>query len=194
LSARLLLSLLGTVGVALAVYAVISFRSAEEGFNDFVLTDGERCSTLIRKATQDAMLLNRKGDVQTTLERMAQASTVTAIRIYNPGGTVVLSSHQEEIGRMAERTVEPCASCHQRAGPLPAPPSPGAIGPPASACCGISRSSPTRQPAPRPRAIRLRRAKACSASSTSSCRPSRCSAPCARRAAAPCGRWRASSW
>jgi two-component system NtrC family sensor kinase len=120
LSARLLLSLLGTVGVALAVYAVISFRSAEEGFNDFVLTDGERCSTLIRKATQDAMLLNRKGDVQTTLERMAQASTVTAIRIYNPGGTVVLSSHQEEIGRMAERTAEPCASCHQRAGPLPA--------------------------------------------------------------------------
>ena len=120
LSARLLLSLLGTVGVALAVYAVVSFRSAEEGFNEFVLTDGERCSTLIRKATQDAMLLNRKGDVQATIERLAQASTVTAIRIYNAGGTVMLSSRQEEIGRMAERTAEPCSSCHQRTGPLPA--------------------------------------------------------------------------
>jgi hypothetical protein len=71
LSARLLLALLGTVGVALAAYAVLSFRSTEAGFNNFVLAEGQHVSALIRRATQDAMLLNRKGDVQRALERVA---------------------------------------------------------------------------------------------------------------------------
>ncbi|HEX6851362.1 MAG TPA: ATP-binding protein [Candidatus Polarisedimenticolaceae bacterium] len=112
LSVRLLLALLGTVGVALTAYAVISFRSAEAGFNSFVLAEGQHTSALIRRATQDAMLLNRKSEVQSALERLARGSTITAVRIFGPDGRIAMSSSREEVGRRVARTEAPCSLCH----------------------------------------------------------------------------------
>lgn len=112
LSARLLIALLGTVGVALTAYAVISFRSAEAGFNTFVLAEGQHTSALIRRATQDAMLLNRKTEVQSTLERLPHGSTITAVRIYGPDGRVAMSSNRAEVGSRVSREDPPCSPCH----------------------------------------------------------------------------------
>jgi two-component system NtrC family sensor kinase len=112
LSARLLLALLGTVGVALTAYAVITFRSTEAGFNNFVLAEGQHTSALIRRATQDAMLLNRKSEVQSALERLAHGSTITAVRIYGPDGRIAMSSRRAEVGSRVAREDSPCSLCH----------------------------------------------------------------------------------
>ena len=104
--------MLGTVGVALTVYALLSFRSTEAGFNSFVLAEGQHTSALIRRATQDAMLLNRKGEVQSTLERLAHGSTITSVRIYGTDGRVAMSSERRELGDRVGIDDSPCSLCH----------------------------------------------------------------------------------
>jgi hypothetical protein len=74
-SARLLVGVFVTVGGALAGHALLSLRATEERFTEFVHADAERCGALVRKATHDAMLLNRKQDVQKAL---AASTTTTA--------------------------------------------------------------------------------------------------------------------
>lgn len=75
---RLVLPLFLTVSVVLAVHATLSFRSAKGQFLGFVRSDLRRCSGLIQRATRDGMLLNRKDEVQATLEQLAKGPEVAA--------------------------------------------------------------------------------------------------------------------
>jgi len=110
---RLLVPLVVTVGVVLAVHALISFRSTKEDFLRFVRADLDRSSELIRRATHDGMLLNRKDDVQATIERLAQGPEIAAIRVYDKEGAIVMSARREEIGRRIEPDSDTCLSCHE---------------------------------------------------------------------------------
>jgi two-component system, NtrC family, sensor kinase len=109
---RLLLPLLITVGVVLTIHAVLSFRSTKEHFVGFVRTDIERYSRLIKRATHDGMLLNRKEEVQSILERLAQGPEIASIRIYNKKGAIVMSAETDEIGREIDLESHTCRSCH----------------------------------------------------------------------------------
>lgn len=109
---RLLVPLLVTVAVVLAAYAAISFRSTEEHFLSFVQADVDRSSGLIKRATHDGMLLNRKEEVQAMIERLAQGPSIAAIRVYDKEGTIVMSARQEEIGHRIELDSDTCRSCH----------------------------------------------------------------------------------
>jgi two-component system NtrC family sensor kinase len=112
---RLLVPLVVTIGAVLAVHAMISFRSTKEDFLRFVRGDVDRSSELIRRATHDGMLLNRKDEVQATIERLAQGPEIAAIRIYNkdPDGTIAMSAHREEIGHRIADDSDVCLSCHE---------------------------------------------------------------------------------
>jgi two-component system NtrC family sensor kinase len=110
---RLLAPLLATVGAVLAVYAVLSLGSIEEDYLRLLRADVERSSRLINRATHDGMLLNRKEEVQTTIERLAEAPEIAAIRIYDNLGTIAMSAQKEEIGRRIQLDSETCRSCHQ---------------------------------------------------------------------------------
>ena len=110
---RLLAPLLVTVGAVLAVYAIISFGSIEDDYLRMLRADVERSSRLINRATHDGMLLNRKEEVQATIERLAEAPEIAAIRIYDNLGTIAMSAHKEEIGRPIPLDSETCRSCHQ---------------------------------------------------------------------------------
>ena len=110
---RLLAPLLVTVGAVLAVYAIISFGSIEDDYLRMLRADVERSSRLINRATHDGMLLNRKEEVQATIERLAEAPEIAAIRIYDNMGTIAMSAHKEEIGRPIPLDSETCRSCHQ---------------------------------------------------------------------------------
>ena len=57
---RLLAPLFLAVGGVLACYAFISFHSTEDHFLHLVRGDVERTSGMIKRATHDAMLINRK--------------------------------------------------------------------------------------------------------------------------------------
>ena len=71
------------VGGVSACYAVISFQSTEDHFLRLVRGDVERTSEMIKRATHDAMLTNRKDDVQATISRLKKTPDIAAIRIYD---------------------------------------------------------------------------------------------------------------
>ncbi len=114
LSFRLLVPLFLTLGVVLAVHAVISFRSAKEDLLHFVRADVDRSSRLIKRATHDGMLLNRKEEVQGTIERLADGPEIAAIRVYDKEGAIVMSARWKEIGRTVEPDSDTCLSCHEQ--------------------------------------------------------------------------------
>jgi two-component system NtrC family sensor kinase len=109
---RLLVPLFITVGAVLAVHAMISFSSTKEDFLGFVRADIDRSSGLIKRATHDGMLLNRKDDVQATIERLAEGPEIAAIRVYDKRGAIVMSAHKEEVGHRIEIDSDTCRSCH----------------------------------------------------------------------------------
>ena len=45
------------------------------------------------------MLLNRKDEVQSMIERLAQGPDIAAIRVYDKDGVVVMSAKRPEIGQ-----------------------------------------------------------------------------------------------
>ncbi len=110
---RLLVPLFLAVGGVLACYATISFHSTEDHFLRLVRGDVERTSGMIKRATHDAMLTNRKDDVQATISRLAEAPDIAAIRIYDKTGRIVMSAHAEEIGQRITPDTETCRACHQ---------------------------------------------------------------------------------
>ena len=110
---RLLVPLFLAVGGVLACYAAISFRSTEDHFLRLVRGDVERTSGMIKRATHDAMLTNRKDDVQATISRLAETPDIAAIRIYDKTGRIVMSAHAEEIGQRIMADTETCRACHQ---------------------------------------------------------------------------------
>ncbi len=120
LSARLLVPLLAIVVAVLALYAAVSVRSTRARLTTLVGDGAERCSSLILGATHDNMLLNRKEQVQRTIERLARGPGVEAIRVYDTRGWVALSAASSEVGEQVTVTTQPCRSCHGRAGRLPA--------------------------------------------------------------------------
>ena len=97
----------------MACYAAISFRSTEDHFLRLVRGDVERTSGMIKRATHDAMLTNRKDDVQATISRLAETPDIAAIRIYDKTGRIVMSAHVEEIGQRIAADTETCRACHQ---------------------------------------------------------------------------------
>jgi len=113
---RLVLPLVLTVGVVLAIHALLSFRTTKEQFLDFVRADVDRCSGLIKRATHDGMLLNLKEEVQATIERLAQAPEVAAIRVYDKEGAIIMSARWEETGQRIELDSDTCRSCHEEKG------------------------------------------------------------------------------
>ncbi len=110
---RLLVPLFITVGAVLAVYATISFRSTKDDFLRLVRADVERSSRLISRATHDGMLLNRKDEVQATIQRLAEGPEIAVIRIYDKHGTIAMSARKEEIGKRIALDSQTCRSCHR---------------------------------------------------------------------------------
>jgi two-component system, NtrC family, sensor kinase len=110
---RLLAPLVLAVGVVLTIHAMISFRSTKEDFLRFVRADIDRSSGLIKRATHDGMLLNRKEEVQAAIERLARGPGIASIRVYDKEGAIVMSARKEEIGRRIEPDSETCLSCHE---------------------------------------------------------------------------------
>lgn len=115
---RLLVPLFLTVGAVLAVHALLSLDATRAHFMQLVREEVKRSSSLVQKATHDGMLQNRLDEVQTTVERLAEAPDVAALRIFDKRGNIVMSAKHEEIGARIDIGAEPCLSCHRSGAPM----------------------------------------------------------------------------
>jgi two-component system NtrC family sensor kinase len=66
------------------------------------------------RATHDGMLLNRKAEVQATIDRLAAGPEIAAIRVYDKKGTIMMSAQRQEVGRQIGLASVTCNSCHLR--------------------------------------------------------------------------------
>lgn len=112
LEVRLLVPLILIVCTFLALHTWLSFSSTRARYLDLVESGADRSSDLIRRATHDGMLLNRLDDVQATVERLAEGPEIAAIRIYDKGGRIVISSERSEVDRRTAVDASPCERCH----------------------------------------------------------------------------------
>ena len=111
--ARLLIALVIIVSAGLSVHAFLSFQSTKEQLLEFVALSAERASGLIERATHDAMLLHRFGDLQKRIEWLAHEPGIAGIHLYDKRGRVVLSSDSMRIGRRVHSALPPCTTCHR---------------------------------------------------------------------------------
>ncbi len=111
---RLLVPLFLTVGVVLSIHAMISFDTTQHDFQAFVRADLDRTSQLIMRATHDGMLLNRKPEVQATIDRLAAGPEIAAIRVYDKKGTIMMSAQRDEVGQQIGLASLTCTSCHPK--------------------------------------------------------------------------------
>ena len=109
---RLLVPIVLTTGIVMTVHAVMTFHSIKDHFLRFAETDGERQIEMIKRATHDGMLLNRKADVQLMIERLAAGPDIACIRVYDKQGVITMSGDKSEIGRQMGMDCETCLSCH----------------------------------------------------------------------------------
>ena len=109
---RLLVPIFLTTGMVMTVHALITFHSTKDHFLRFVATDVERQSGMIKRATHDGMLLNRKADVQLMIERLAAGPDIACIRVYDKQGMYHDVRRKDEIGHQMEMECETCLSCH----------------------------------------------------------------------------------
>ncbi|MCL4197969.1 MAG: HAMP domain-containing protein [Phycisphaerales bacterium] len=112
LELRLLIPLSVVVGAVLALHSLLNFHSTKAHFLGLMRDEVVRSSDLIRRATHDGMLLNRLDEVQATIERLAQAPEVAAIRVYDKRGAIVLSAQAAEYGQTIPIDSGTCRSCH----------------------------------------------------------------------------------
>lgn len=109
---RLWVPLALTVGLVLAIHAMLGFSTTRDRFAELLRHDLERSSRLIENATHDAMLLNRLDEAQAMLERLGTAPEFPAIRVLDKHGRIVLSSDRAELDRTLGIESPSCVACH----------------------------------------------------------------------------------
>lgn len=113
LEIRLIAPLCLTIGLVLAIHAVLGFRASKDDYTHLIEGEIARTSELVRGATHDGMLLNRPAEVQATIVRLAGAPEMASIRVYDKNGAIVRSADPTELGRKLPIKSDVCLSCHE---------------------------------------------------------------------------------
>ncbi len=117
-SARLLAPLLFTILVVFSVYALVSFRAISQEWNESVYSYARRFGELVKRATNQGMLVNRKEDVESVVQLVAHSPGVEAVNIYNKQGVIAFSHDPSKIGQKVDLQAEACVVCHDQSSPF----------------------------------------------------------------------------
>ena len=112
LSIRLFLSLFIIMVVVFCSHAYIISRSTSDNLREILQQSAARTSEMIKRSTHYGMLLNQKEDVHHTIRRIGRGPGVVGIRIYDKKGTIIFSSHSNEIGQRVNLKADGCVICH----------------------------------------------------------------------------------
>jgi len=78
-----------------------------------------RTSEVILRSIYHGMLKNDKESIRRTIATIGQGQGVTAVRIYNKQGEIIVSTQQVEVGTQVDMAAEACDGCHVPGKPLP---------------------------------------------------------------------------
>ncbi len=81
-------------------------------YREDIVSNAVQVSNLIKRATYNSMLENRRDDLTNTILSLGKEQIFEGIRIYNKVGTIAFSDRLEERGQTADKRAEQCYVCH----------------------------------------------------------------------------------
>ncbi len=81
-------------------------------FREDIVSNAVQVSNLIKRATYQSMLENRRDDLTNTILHLGKEEVFEGIRIYNKIGVIAFSDKLEERGQVADKRAEQCYVCH----------------------------------------------------------------------------------
>lgn len=81
-------------------------------YREDVVNNAVQVSNLIKRATYNSMLENRRDDLTNTILSLGKEEIFEGIRIYNKAGAIAFSDRIEERGQIADKQAEQCYVCH----------------------------------------------------------------------------------
>jgi len=81
-------------------------------YREDVVNNAVQVSNLIKRATYNSMLENRRDDLTNTILSLGKEDIFEGIRIYNKVGQIAFSDRLDERGQIADKQAEQCYVCH----------------------------------------------------------------------------------
>ncbi len=81
-------------------------------YREDIVSNAVQVSSLIKRATYNSMLNNRREDLTKTILSIGNEQIFEGIRIYNKTGEIAFSDRLEERGQVADKNAEQCYVCH----------------------------------------------------------------------------------
>jgi two-component system, NtrC family, sensor kinase len=81
-------------------------------YREDIVSNAVQVSSLIKRATYNSMLNNRREDITKTILSIGNEQIFEGIRIYNKTGEIAFSDRLEERGQVADKNAEQCYVCH----------------------------------------------------------------------------------
>lgn len=102
--------------ISVAAYFSISFQS--QVLEEEVQRHLNQLSETIKNSAHDAMLENKRENIQKIIERVTAEPSIKKTRIINKEGKIIYSSDKSEINSIIDIKNESCRSCHEIGKPL----------------------------------------------------------------------------
>jgi len=106
----LLLVFLLMLSFGIVTYVNIYFFT--DLYREDIVSNAVQVSSLIKRATYNSMLNNRREDLTKTILSIGNEQIFEGIRIYNKTGEIAFSDRLEERGQVADKNAEQCYVCH----------------------------------------------------------------------------------
>ena len=97
----------------LGVAAAWNVSLQRQHMTSILTTSAVRAADMVRHATRDAMLENRRDRLAQTLAHLADQPDIAGARIFDKTGRVHYSTQESEIGTLVDTDAEQCVACHE---------------------------------------------------------------------------------
>lgn len=98
--------------IAAILFTILVVRNNREELLRQAMNHAAELSEVIINSTHFAMMQNQPNHVDQIIRDVAAQDDIDRVRILSKNGTVIHSSHQEEIGAMVDQEAESCLACH----------------------------------------------------------------------------------
>ncbi len=103
--------------VSMGVLSAMLIRSQREQVLSEVVRSSESIAGAIGQSIDSDMRLNHRQGVRQMMEAVGNHEGVEGIRLFNKEGRITYSSRPGEEGRIVDKVVQPCVSCHSSTKP-----------------------------------------------------------------------------
>ncbi len=112
LGVKFFLLLIGLLLLSFGIVTYVNIYFYTSLFREDIVSNAVQISNIIKRATYNSMLENRRDDLTNTIRSIGKEKAFEGIRIYNKIGEITFSDRPEELGHIADKKAEQCYVCH----------------------------------------------------------------------------------